>query len=55
MVELIGLVTIIALVWMLAWSMAWESDAEGHRCALIGDNAHCGPVADSVVGEKRAA
>lgn len=28
MVEIIGLITISALVWLLAWSMAGESDAE---------------------------
>ena len=55
MVEMIGLVTIAALVWVLAWSMAGESDAERRRCASIGDDARCGSVADSVVREKRAA
>ncbi len=31
MVEIIGLVTIGALVWVLAWSMAGESAAERKR------------------------
>jgi hypothetical protein len=55
MVEIIGLVTIVGLVGVLAWSMAEESDAERRRCALISDNAQSGHVADSVVREKRAA
>lgn len=33
MVEIIGVVTIIALTWVLASSMANESDAEKRRCA----------------------
>jgi hypothetical protein len=36
MVELIGVVTIIALTWLLASSMANESDAEKRRCARMG-------------------
>lgn len=35
MVELIGVVTIIALNWVLAASMANESDAEKRRCARM--------------------
>lgn len=31
MVEIIGLITISALVWLLAWFMAGESDAERRR------------------------
>lgn len=33
MVEIIGVVTLIALTWLLASSMANESDAEKRRCA----------------------
>ncbi|WP_455388073.1 hypothetical protein [Petrachloros mirabilis] len=55
MVEIIGLVTITALVRVLAWSMAGESDAERRRCAMIRDNAQSGHVTDSVVRKKRAA
>ena len=33
MVEIIGLATISMLVWLLAWSMAGESDAEQRRIA----------------------
>jgi hypothetical protein len=35
MVELIGVVTIIGLNWVLAASMANESDAEKRRCARM--------------------
>jgi hypothetical protein len=35
MVEIIGVVTIIALNWVLAASMANESDAEKRRCARM--------------------
>lgn len=35
MVEFIGVVTIIALNWVLASSMANESDAEKRRCARM--------------------
>lgn len=35
MVELIGVITIIALNWVLAASMANESDAEKRRCARM--------------------
>ena len=35
MVELIGVVTSIALNWVLAASMANESDAEKRRCARM--------------------
>ncbi len=35
MVEFIGVVTVIALNWVLAASMANESDAEKRRCARL--------------------
>jgi len=35
MVEIIGVVTIIALTWLLASSMANESEAEKRRCARM--------------------
>ena len=31
MVTIIGLVTIVALVWLLAWAMGLESDSERRR------------------------
>ena len=36
MVEIIGVVTIVALSWVLAFSMANESDAEMRRRASMG-------------------
>jgi len=35
MVEIIGVLTLIALTWLLASSMANESDAEKRRCARM--------------------
>ena len=35
MVEIIGVLTIIALTWLLAFSMANESEAEKRRCARM--------------------
>jgi hypothetical protein len=34
MVEIIGLVMMGALVWVLAWSMAGESDSEKRRISM---------------------
>ena len=34
MVEIIGLGTMVALVWLIAWSMAGESESEKKRSAL---------------------
>ena len=42
MVEFIGVVTIVALNWVLAASMANESDAEKRRCARTGFLSTCG-------------
>jgi hypothetical protein len=36
MVEIIGLVTMGTLIWLLAWAMAGESDAEQRRSASVG-------------------
>jgi hypothetical protein len=36
MVEIIGLATVVAMSWLLAFAMANESDAEKRRCALPG-------------------
>jgi hypothetical protein len=33
MVEIIGLGTMVALVWLIAWSMAGESESEKRRIA----------------------
>ena len=35
MVELIGLATLVALVWLLAFSMKTESDAERRRLSTL--------------------
>jgi hypothetical protein len=37
MVEIIGLVMIGTLIWLLAWPMAGESDAEQRRIASVGE------------------
>jgi hypothetical protein len=37
MVEIIGLVTMVALIWLLDWSMAGESDAERRRLQAAGE------------------
>ena len=55
MVEIIGLVTISALVWVLAWSMAGESDAERRRIGSAGCDAPSGKIAGHVLAERRAA
>lgn len=40
MVEIIGLGTMIALVWLIAWSMAGESESEKRRMnSSLRDNA----------------
>ncbi len=53
MVELIGLVTIGALVWLLAWSMAGESDAERRRTSSGG--GHQEPAVRPAIPKRRAA
>jgi hypothetical protein len=35
MVEMIGLGTMVALVWLIGWSMAGESESEKKRSALL--------------------
>jgi uncharacterized protein YggE len=37
MVEIIGLVVMGALVWLLAWSMAGESESEKRRISMSGE------------------
>lgn len=58
MVEIIGLVTIGALVWVLAWSMAGESAAEQRRTkrtAGAGDAARFANAETNGIQTKRAA
>ncbi len=39
-VEIIGLGTMIALVWLIAWSMAGESESEKRRVASSPEGGH---------------
>ncbi len=50
MVEIIGLVTMGALVSLLAWSMAGESESEKRRISGVGDRR---PSSKAVVSEAR--
>ena len=50
MVEIIGLATMVALIWLLDWSMAGESDAERRRLAASGEG---GAMAPSAPGDSR--
>lgn len=55
MVEIIGLVTIGSLVWLLAWAMAVESEAERRRTSSGVAPAQSGTVARPVMPGSRAA
>jgi steroid 5-alpha reductase family enzyme len=55
MVEIIGVVTIIALTWLLASSMANESEAEKRRCARMTGFAATQDKVPSVFTTKDAA
>ena len=55
MVEIIGLGTISALVWVLAMVMAGESDAERRRLALTGGTPQSETFARPVLSMKHAA
>jgi hypothetical protein len=50
MVEIIGLGTMAALIWLLDWSMAGESDAERRRLTASGEG---GSMATSPSGDSR--
>ncbi len=50
MVEIIGLVTMGLLVWLIAWSMAGESESEKRRLLL---NRESGRPAESSADEIR--
>lgn len=54
MVEIIGLVTMGALVWVLAWSLGGESDAERRRTSME-RRAHAGEPSPKAVDIKHAA
>lgn len=49
-VEIIGVGTMIALVWLIAWSMAGESESERRRTASSPDGA---PSFGTAAGEAR--
>lgn len=55
MVEIIGLVTMGALVRLLAWSLAGESDAERRRVASMSGCVRLGPVAEKAAPIRQAA
>lgn len=46
MVEIIGLVTLGALVWLLAWTMSTESDSERRKKVSAQDNRFLRIVTD---------
>ena len=49
-VEIIGVGTMIALVWLIAWSMAGESESERRRISSASDTEHS---FDTASGETR--
>ncbi|MDE3226260.1 MAG: hypothetical protein KGO52_15215 [Nitrospirota bacterium] len=51
MVGLIGLATMVALVWLLDFSMANESDAERRRIARSGTSSFADAVGQDQGGE----
>ena len=55
MVEIIGFVTIGGLVWLVAWSLAGESDAERRRIASTASRARSSRSTKKAVPIKRAA
>jgi hypothetical protein len=55
MVEIIGLVTMGALVRLLAWSLAGESDAERRRVASVSCYVRLSPVAEKATPIRQAA
>jgi hypothetical protein len=50
MIEIIGLATMVALIWLLDWSMAGESDAERRRLHALGQG---GSVASPAARDNR--
>lgn len=55
MVGLIGLITISALVWLLAWSLTGESNAERRHSAEVKGRSGAAGVPDAEVPFRRAA
>ena len=55
MVEIIGLVTMGALVWLIAWSMAGESKSEKRRIAASREGGRSAETVTSDIWTRRAA
>ena len=55
MVEIIGLVTMGALIGLLAWSMAGESESEKKRVSEVGDRSLSSKTVVSETRTKQAA
>lgn len=55
MVELIGLITISALVWLLAWSLAGESNAERRHSVEMKGRSGAAAAPDAEVTFRKAA
>lgn len=55
MVEIIGLVTMVALVWLLAWPMAGESESERRRISTSRESGRHAETAASPTGTRHAA
>ena len=55
MVEIIGLVVMGALVWLLAWSMARESESEKRRISMSRQNARFAEMRESQTQIRHAA
>lgn len=55
MVEIVGFVTMGALVWLLVWSLAGESDAERRRVASMSGCIRPGPVNETATPVRQAA
>ena len=55
MVILIGLVTMIALVWLLAWSLTGESDSEHRHMEALKGSSGPSAVPEARVPFRRAA
>lgn len=55
MVEMIGVVTICALLWLQAWSMARESDSERKRTHLSHEGNHSLDVTPTHARPRQAA
>ena len=51
MVLIIGLVTIVTLIWLLAWTMGLESDSE--RRKLISASSAAAPTHSDIVPERQ--